>query len=335
MSPINLRILLLLFTLILSNFSAVAYADDCVNFVRRTVLQQDKNLFNLCGYRGSQWTSSRKQLFRECRAMSKRDRARRFQTRDKLLTSCATVEDTSGKFTSFGRNRQQKLFSALLTSIRRQDQNLVRSILGAGINIGTQPAWLSRSPLFLAVKLGNYHLARILIRSGARPYLLAPGEVNPINLLLQKKHTNHAFLEFLLQNKANPNVSGKGADAEQPIVLAAAKRDLRSVQLLLRYKANANLFNKYSAIQKAVQYDHFPMVRALIKGGANPNLGLGGKVCKGRLALDIAYRGASERVIDILLDNRALTQFECNKASAANYGRSRLLKRAKSKSRNH
>jgi len=311
----NIRFLLISLVIVLSNIGAVVRADDCIDFTNRSVQQQDKNLFNLCGYRGSQWTSHRKGLLRECKVMSARDRAKRLAMRDKLLDSCTIVADSSGEFTSFGRNRNQQLLSVLLRAIRRQDENLVRSVLNAGVNIGIQPLWMDASPLFVAIELGNYHLARILVRAGAKPYLLASGEINPISLLLNGGPTNYAFLEFLLQNKANPNLSGKDVVAEQPIVLATAKEDFRSVDLLLKYKADTNLFDEYPAIQKAVALDHFPIVRALMKNGANPNLGIDGKVCKGRLALDIAYRHASERVIDLLLDNRGLTEFECKRAS--------------------
>ena len=103
-----------------------------------------------------------------------------------------------------GRNRQQKLLSTLLEAVRRQDENLVRSTLNAGVNLGVQPVWMEASPLFLSIELGNYHIAKILVRAGSKPYLLAAGEINPISLLLQDGPTNHAFLEFLLQNKANP-----------------------------------------------------------------------------------------------------------------------------------
>lgn len=170
---------------------------------------------------------------------------------------------------------------------------------------------------FLAIEQGNYHLARILVRAGARPYLMASGEINPISLLLQNGPTNHAFLEFLLQNKANPNLTGKGVKAERPIVLATAKGDFRAVSLLLKYRADTNLFDEYPAIQSAVEQDHYPIVRALMKSGANPNLGHDGKVCAGPLAMDIAYRQASERIIDLLLSNRGLTEFECKSIANA------------------
>ena len=65
---------------------------------------------------------------------------------------------------------------------------------------------------------------------------MASGEINPISLLLQAGLTNHALLEFLLQNKANPNLVGKGVKAEQPIVLATAKGDFRAVDLLLAHR---------------------------------------------------------------------------------------------------
>ena len=316
MSPIKPRFLLILLAMVLC--SNAVYANDCLDFVRRSIQQQDTNLFNLCGNRGSRWVSSKKQLFQQCQGMSKRDRAKQLALREKALSSCATatVVDTKVIPTNLGRNRQQRLSLALLSAIRLQNETLVRSVLKAGVNVGMQPSWMEASPVFLAVELGNYHIARILVRAGAKPYLLASGEINPISLLLQDGPTNYGFLEFLLQNKANPNLTGKGVAAERPIVLAATKADFRSVDLLLKFKADANLFYEMSAIQKAVQHDHFPMVRALLKSGANPNLGMDGKLCAGRLALDDAYRRASERVINILLDNRGLTKRECKKATA-------------------
>jgi len=327
----NLRFLIILLALVLLTLSSGAHADECVGFVKRSVQQQDSNLFNLCGYRGSQWTSSTKNLYRECRVMSKRDRMRRLAMRDKLLARCPAAGVSSVEFTSVGRNRQQKLMSVLIRAIRLQNQNLVRSILGASVNLGRQPSWMRSSPLFVAVELGNYHIARILIRAGAKPYLLATGEVNPISLLLKNGPTNYGFLEFLLQSKANPNIAGKGVNAEQPLVIAAAKGDFRSVDLLLRYKADPNLYNERPAIKEAVMLDHFPIVRALMRNGANPNLGIDGKVCQGKLALDIAYRHASERVIDLLLDNRGLTEFECNRAASK---KAKELRKTKPQSRN-
>jgi ankyrin repeat protein len=302
--------MILALTLLLS-VSKGTRADDCINFANSSIQQQDKNLFNLCGFRGSQWTSNFKALVTECRVMSSRDRKKRLEMRDKLLKSCPIAADPSHELTNFGRNRQQKLLSVLLSAIHLENENLVRSVLNAGVNLGEQPEWMAASPLFLSIELGNYHIARILLRAGAKPYLLASGEINPISLLLQDGPTNHAFLELLLQNNANPNLKGKNVEAQLPIVFAAAKGDFRSLDLLLKYKADPNLFGGMSALQKAVRADHYPMVRALIKGGANPNLGVDRQLCDGMLALDIAYRQASERVIDLLLDNRGLTELEC------------------------
>ena len=320
MPPTNLRFQIILSAALLLSVSKGARADDCVNFANNSIQQQDKNLFNLCGFRGSQWSSNFKALVTECRVMSSRDRKKRLEMRDDLLKSCPVVADSSSENASLGRNRQQKLLLGLLRTISRQDENLVRSILKAGVNLGTQPKWMEASPLVLSIELGNFHLARILVRAGAKPYLLAPGEINPISLLLQDGPTNHAFLEFLLQNKANPNLIGRGVEMQLPIVLAATKGDFRSLDLLLRYKADPNLFSGMSALQKAVRADHYPMVRALIKGGANPNLGVDRQLCDGMLSLDIAYRHASERVIDLLLDNRGLTELECKQLLAKREG---------------
>jgi len=105
--------MILAITLLLSA-SKGARADECVNFANSSIQQQDKNLFNLCGYRGSQWTSNFKALLAECRVMSSRDRKKRLQMRDELLKSCPAVAEPSAELTNVGRNRQQKLLSVLL-----------------------------------------------------------------------------------------------------------------------------------------------------------------------------------------------------------------------------
>ena len=92
MPPKNLRFLLTLLVVTLCGFNGDVRADECNDFANRSVRQQDNNLFNLCGYRGSQWTSSKKQLLRECRVMSRRDRKQRLMMRDKLLASCPEYE---------------------------------------------------------------------------------------------------------------------------------------------------------------------------------------------------------------------------------------------------
>jgi len=286
--------------------SSLVGANECEHYAQRSVNQQERNLFNLCGYRGAQWSSDSSRWQSECKSMSLKDQRQRLSVRDRFLAQCAVVA-----YPDEGRNRQNKLFRAVLKSVEKNDFRHTELLIKAGANLSYQPASLGRSPLFIAVKNNNIHLARLLVRGGAKPYIQAAGEVNVLSLVLSRKQTNYPLFEFLLQNKANPNSLGNQAGVEYPLVIAAKKSDFRSIELLLRYKANTNLYHERSALQFAVGKDHYPMARALVKGGANPNLGAGGKVCNGTMALDIAYRSAKERVVNLLLDHHALTAREC------------------------
>jgi len=286
--------------------TAVVSADECLVYAQQSVEQNHRNLFNLCGFHGSQWSSNLNRWRNECKSMSGRDRRQRLQMREGFLSQCPTVP-----YLGVGRNYQRKLSSALLKAVQSNDVKLTELLINAGANLSLQPAWLAASPLFTAINNNSPHLARLLVRNGARPYLAAKGEMNVLSLLLQSAHINYGLFEFLLQNNANPNFLGKGTDADYPLVIAASKGDFRSVDLLLSYHADPNLYLGRSAIQLAVEQDHFPIVRALIQRGANPNLGIDGKRCEGVMALDLAFRNARERVIDLLMDNHALAEREC------------------------
>lgn len=286
--------------------TSIVHADECLAYAQKSVEQNDRNLFNLCGYHGSQWSSNLNRWRNECQTMSNKDRDKRVKLREGFLSYCPTVP-----YLGVGRNYQQRLSTALLKAVQLDDIRLAELLIEAGANLSHQPEWLIASPLHTAIKINSPHLARFLVRNGAKPYLAAKGEVNVLSLVLQSQQVNYGLLEFLLQNKAHPNYLGKVKDAEYPLVIAAAKGDYRSVALLLRYKADPNLYQERSAIQLAVEQDHFPIARALINSGANPNLGIDGKRCDGVMALDLAFRNAQERVVDLLMDNHALAQREC------------------------
>ena len=297
--------LLVSITLMFS-ISSIATADECLAYAQKSVEQNNRNLFNQCGFHGSQWSSNSNRWRTECSSMSSIDRAHRLQMREGFLSQCPTVS-----YSAAGRNHQRKLSFALLKAVESGSLRQTELLVQAGANLSAQPEWLAASPLYTAVKNKSYHLVRFLVRNGAKTHLLAKGEMNVLSLLLQSKDTNYGIFEFLLQNGANPNLLGRQSNKEYPLVLAASKGDLRSSNLLLRYKADPNLYQVRSALQLAVEKDNYPISRALIKGGANPNLGVNGRRCNGIMALDLAFRNAKERVVDLLMDNHALAEREC------------------------
>lgn len=296
----------MLFSALLCGAGGAVHADTCTDYARRSVAQQDRNIFNLCGFRGSQWSNDYQRWHKECQTMSNKDIAHRLSMRDGFLAKCPEL-----RYSGVGRNRQNKLLSALLRATEKQDIRLVEMLIREGVNLAVQPAWMMASPLFIAATKNDLRMARILVANGAKPYLLADGEENLLSILLKQKDTNYSFLDFLLNNKANPNVAANGREADYPLSIAVAKGDFRAVHALLQYKVDPNLYLERPALQIAVEQDHYPIVRALINNGANPNLGIEGKVCNGKTALDIAFRTAKDRIIDLLLDNRALSLREC------------------------
>lgn len=306
--PVGQSFIPTLLSALLLNFSSIAQANICTSYAQSSVDQHEKNILNLCGYRGSQWSNNYQRWYKECQSMSDKDVRHRLNMRDQLLAKCPEF-----KYPSVGRNRQSKLLYALLQATEKQDIRLVESLIAEGVNLAVQPKWLGASPLFVATMKSNFTLAKLLIANGAKPYLQTKGEENLLSLLLKRQYTNYSFLELFLRNKANPNFAAADKKTEFPLVIAAAKGDFRAVALLLKYKANPNLYLNRSALQLAVEQDHYPIVRALIKAGANSNLGIDGKVCNGKMALDLAFRNAKDRIIDLLLDNRALSSHECKK----------------------
>ncbi|RVU83752.1 ankyrin repeat domain-containing protein [Leucothrix sargassi] len=286
---------------------SVAVANECASYAQQSALQNDRNVVNLCGFHGSQWSSDVSRWASECKTMSKKDQQHRLQMREHFLSQCALVS-----YPNIGRNdHQRKLSFALLKAVGEGSLRHTFLLLQAGANLASQPDELPNSPLYLAIQNKTQHLARFLVRNGAKPHLLAKGEMSVLSLLLYGKEMNHALFEFLLQNGANPNYLGRLADVDYPLVIAASKGDYRSVRLLLQYKADPNLYLTRSALQLAVEQDHYPIVRALINSGANPNLGVNGKRCDGVMALDLAFRNAKDRIIDLLMDNHALAEREC------------------------
>lgn len=290
--------------LLVSN--GLALADQCSDYARQSVAQQTQNVFNLCGYRGSHWSSDYQFWYQSCQSMSPKDIAQRLSMRDQFLQKCPEVN-----YRSVGRNRQIKLLQAVLYATKKGDIRLLETLIAEGVNLGTQPATLNASPLFIATSQNDLTLAKLLIRHGAKPYFLADGEENLLSLLIQQKAPNYAFLEFLLAQKANPNIAGNGVAKSFPLEIAAERGDFRSVNLLLSYKADPNRYFNRPPLHWAVEQDHYPIVRSLIKAGANPNMGIDSKVCDGKTALDLAFRHAKDRIIDLLLDNRALSLREC------------------------
>lgn len=80
------------------------------------------------------------------------------------------------------------------------------------------------------------------------------------------------WIGFLLQKGANPNVVDKKGNT--PLMAATSLSFIEGVEWLTKYKADLNKQNRSgeTALIRAVQLRKLPIVRFLIKAGANPDI---------------------------------------------------------------
>ena len=78
------------------------------------------------------------------------------------------------------------------------------------------------------------------------------------------------LLSLILEKRANPN--GKNQLGKTALIQATMNGDLKSVKLLISYKADIELDDgKFSPLATAVRSNHPEIVKYLLEKGANPN----------------------------------------------------------------
>ena len=98
------------------------------------------------------------------------------------------------------------------------------------------------TPLYYAVESGCKEIVELLLQKGADPHL-PKGNCSPI--LVSTRQNNTEITELLLQNGADPNAMECSMDADNPLIYAIDNKNVRMVELLLRYKTR--LYNHGSA----------------------------------------------------------------------------------------
>ncbi len=81
-------------------------------------------------------------------------------------------------------------------------------------------------------------------------------------------------IEFLLQNKANPNYQNNNCDKQTPLMTASHNNKIKNVEVLLQYNDDINQsdINNDTALSLAVAIKDESIVKLLLKSGANPNI---------------------------------------------------------------
>lgn len=140
---------------------------------------------------------------------------------------------------------------------------------------------------------------------------LATGE-SGLHQLIRKR--NITWMEFLLQQGANPNISDK--KGLTPLALACQMGLVDAAEKLISYKAKVDIPNATgeTPLIAAVHRRDVPMMRVLLKGGADPDRA----DSSGRSARDYAlYDGANSQLVSEIEKNQKPAS---QREGAATYG---------------
>ena len=290
---------------------------------------------------------------------------------DLLLDSGATADacDSNG-FTPFyfacqnGHEDVVKQFSAsdvdkvygdnsetvLHVAVSNQHTRIIRLLLDrkANVNVCTTTAI---TPLYLASKIGNLEIVRMLVRAGAdvdsgnlvgrfNPLLIAAarGYVNIVDLLLDSGATadvcdsdgftpfyfacQNGHVDVFKQFSTSSVDEVYGANSETVLHVAVSNQHTRIIQLLLDRKANVNVCTTTGStpLYLASKIGNLEIVRMLVRAGANVK---SGNLEEGVTPLHVACECEHVHVVDFLLRQGASfnCKFTCSKAVGAVFKR--------------
>lgn len=120
--------------------------------------------------------------------------------------------------------------------------------------------------MYIAIDEENMALLKLLIDKGAdiNTRIYSEDGFNPLSLAV--KNQNKDMVEFLLQNKANPDGT-KINGSVVPLCIAVENNDYQIVKLLLSYNANPNQvgLEGYTAVNLAKKLGYINIYEALIE----------------------------------------------------------------------
>ena len=92
--------------------------------------------------------------------------------------------------------------------------------------------------------------------------------VTPLSVAMRKRAT--LYVNFLLQNGADPNLAEKNGDT--PLIIAARSGYLEGVVTMITARAAIDAANRQgeTALIAAVQNRHVPVIKRLLEAGASP-----------------------------------------------------------------
>jgi len=204
------------------------------------------------------------------------------------------------------------------------------------------------SALMYACNEGHFEIVRILVENGA-DVNFNPRRNNP-PLISAVLGNYPEIVEYLLINNANPNI--RGIYGFSPLIWAAAYDLQNQAELLLKYNANVNFesLSNETALWYAAYFGYYNMMNLLLKYGANPNqqnyqgfspimlaaelndtviynvlafydIDYELRTTAGDNAVLLAVRNSSTEMLELLLSNVNLTNYDSKQISKIAYVR--------------
>ena len=150
-----------------------------------------------------------------------------------------------------------------------------------------------------AVKSRDGGKAMQLLESHPRGFIDTKGDGGDTALIIAVSRSDEQWTGFLLNKGADPNLAGKNGDT--PLIAASRNGFEKAVEWLIGEGARVNGTNRSgeTALIIAVQQRDLPVVRQLLKAGANPDKS---DAVAGYSARDYALRDTRSREILKLIE---------------------------------
>lgn len=157
----------------------------------------------------------------------------------------------------------------LYIAIHQKKTDIAKLLLKKGADVNVVDKQKKKIPLVASIN--NSELAKLLVENGANVNPeIAKGEMSPLRKAINLE--NDELVQYLLENKANPNIPGQ----KNPLIEAIERKDkLNYIELLLKHGADVNKPEEYTLkrtpLITATIKDNTKVAEILLKAGAKVN----------------------------------------------------------------
>ena len=301
---------------------------SCDEYASKSVLQQITSIESGCDLIGEHWSPLFNKHQRWCLQQSVALPSQSMKHRHQQLAQCGRLQSKgSRRWSDLPYGTKNQLAAALVQAIKHDDLISLQLFESQGFDLGFEWDMTQGGLLYWAISNQASQVVHYLIDTKqANPNLSRNGGPNPlVNLLNHISMVNYRLLEYLLQNGAMPNHGGEDfSETALPLPVATANNDLQAVKILLRYKADPNLFELIPPLMMAIDQNNSAIVDTLLDAGANPNVGMSHMSCKQvasheipgeYLPLDAAQKHGNKDIIASIVKAGGKSSTQCRSGS--------------------